>query len=275
MNPKTSVLLITYNHENFIRQALDSVLMQRTDFDIEVLIADDFSQDSTLAIAREYQGGPHNVRLLSSDERMGITRNVQRGFAACQGKYIAILEGDDYWISPNKLKLVSAFLDQHQECSFCFHRVIRYDETSDRATVHPMFETGADVEFFTASDLARVNFVGGFSTCTYRKEVIDRLDPGLWKMKVREWPFNIVVATHGPLGYLPEIHSIYRAHWGGLSSKKTVEEQRAVLLEIIETYNKYLDFKYDAEFREFKQILAALRSNPAEIPGLTAKSDPG
>jgi glycosyltransferase involved in cell wall biosynthesis len=275
MNPKMSVLLIAYNHENFIRQALDSVLMQRTDFDVEVVIADDFSQDSTLAIAREYQGGPHNIRLLSSDEKIGITRNFQRGFAACQGKYIAILEGDDYWISPNKLKLVSTFLDQHQECSFCFHRVIRYDEPSDRATVHPMLETGAVVDFFTASDLARINFIGGFSTCTYRREVIDTLDPGLWKMKVREWPFNIVVATHGPIGYVPEILSIYRAHWAGISSKKTVEEQRPILLELVESYNKYLDFKFDAEFREFKQILAGMRSNPAEIPGPHRNSDLG
>jgi len=269
-NPKTSILLITYNQEKFIRQALDSVLMQQVDFPIEVVIADDYSQDSTLAIAREYQGGAHNVRLLPSEEKIGITRNLQRGFAACQGKYIAVLEGDDYWISPNKVKTVSTFLDQHQECSFCFHRLIRYDETSDCAAVHPMIEAGSDFTVFSASDLARGNFVGGLSTCTYRREVIDSLDPGLWKLKVREWPFNIVVATHGPIGYVPEILSIYRAHWGGIFSKKTVDEQIPILRELIESYNKYLNFKFDAEFREFKQVLslAETGSTPAEHPEL-------
>jgi len=270
INPKTSVLLITYNQENFIRQALDSVLMQQTDFAIEVVIADDYSQDSTLAISREYQAGANNVRLLPSEEKIGITRNLQRGFAACRGKYVAVLEGDDYWISPNKVKMVSMFLDQHQECSFCFHRLIRYDETADCATVHPMIEATSDFTLFTASDLARGNFVGGLSTCTYRREVIDSLDPGLWKLKVREWPFNIVVATHGPVGYVPEILSIYRVHLGGIFSKKTVDEQVPILLELIESYNKYLDFKFDAEFREFKRVLslAGTGSTPAEHPEL-------
>ncbi|MBC8030751.1 MAG: glycosyltransferase [Pyrinomonadaceae bacterium] len=266
-NPKMSILMLTYNHEKFIRQALDSVLMQQMDFDIEIVIADDYSQDSTFAIAREYQAGAQNINLLASEEKIGITRNLQRAFAACQGKYIAMLEGDDFWISPNKLSLVSSFLDQHQECSFCFHRVIRHDETSDLASVHPILNTTADFTVFTASDLARGNFVAGFSTCTYRREVIDSLDPGLWKLKVREWPFNIVVATHGPFGYVPEILSVYRAHWGGISSKKTLEEQRPILLEAIESYNKYLNFNFDPEFREFMQKLsqAGTDTNPASL----------
>ena len=80
INPKTSILLVTYNQEKFIRQALDSVLMQQMDFPIEVVIADDCSQDSTLAIAREYQAGAHNVRLLPSEEKIGITHNLQNIF---------------------------------------------------------------------------------------------------------------------------------------------------------------------------------------------------
>ena len=128
----------------------------------------------------------------------------------------------------------------------------------------------SDFTVFSASDLVRGNFIGRLSTCTYRREVIDSLDPGLWKLKVREWPFNIVVATHGPIGYVPEILSIYRAHWGGIFSKKTVDEQIPILLELIESYNKYLDFKFDAEFREFKRVLslAGTGSTPAEHPEL-------
>lgn len=266
INPKASILLVTYNQQTFIHQALDSVLMQQMDFPIEVVIADDYSQDSTLAIAREYQARAPNVRLLPSEEKIGITRNLQRGFAACRGKYIAVLEGDDYWISPNKLKVVATFLDQHPECSFCFHRLIRYDETSDCATVHPMIEATSDFTVFGASDLARGNFVGGFSTCTYRREVIASLDPAFWKLKVREWPFNIVIATHGPVGYVPEIFAVYRVHPGGIFSMKTVKEQMPILLEVIETYNKYLDFKFDAEFQEYKHVLllAGTESTPAE-----------
>jgi glycosyltransferase involved in cell wall biosynthesis len=252
INPKVSVLILTYNHEKFIRQALDSVLMQATDFEVEIVIADDYSLDSTYAIAQKYQA-IKGINLLSSDQHLGITRNLQRAFEACRGKYIAVLEGDDFWISPNKLNIVSTFLDQHQEISLCFHRLIRLDEITDRTLVYPMIETSGELTVFTASDLAKGNFVGGLSTCTYRRAVIDSLDPEVWKLKVREWPFNIVVATHGPIGYVPEILSIYRGHTGGCWSQLTLEQQRPILREIVDSYNKYLNFQFDTEFREFEQ----------------------
>ncbi len=253
MRPRVSVLLITYNHEKYIRQALDSVIMQKTDFDFEIIIADDHSDDATLAIVKEYQANNPNIRILTTEERIGITRNYQRGFEACRGKYVAVLEGDDFWISPKKLELTSAFLDQYPECSLCFHRLIRHDEVSDRIMVHPSFGTQLESVVFTASQLARENFIGNFSSCTYRKEVIDKLDPALWQLKVREWPFNIVVAQHGSIGYIPEIMSVYRAHSAGIWSRKTQGEQRPELLELIDAYNKYLDFKLDSEFQAFKR----------------------
>ena len=254
--PKMSALLVTYNQEHYVRAALDGVLMQKTDFDVEIIIADDYSTDATPAIIADYANKHPNIRVLPNHEgHIGITRNFQRGFAASRGTYIAVLEGDDYWINPNKLKIVSGFLDQHQQCSFCFHRMIKHDETSDKATVYPIQTTPS--HFFTASDLAKANSVGGFSTCTYRREVINSLNPELWKMKVREWPFNIVVATHGPAGYIPEILSVYRAHPGGIWSQKTAAEGTVALLELIESYNKFLDFKFEAEFREFKQKLSS------------------
>lgn len=254
INPKVSVLILTYNHEKFIRQALDSVLMQVTDFEVEIVVADDYSPDSTYAIAKEYQA-IKGINLLPSEEHLGITRNLRRAFEACRGKYIAVLEGDDFWISPNKLNIVSTFLDQHQEVSLCFHRIIRLDEITNRVHLYPMFETTGELTVFTASDLAKENFIGGLSTCTYRRAVIDSLDPELWKLHVREWPLNIVVATHGPIGYVPEVLSIYRGHAGGCWSQLTMAQQRPILREIVDSYNKHLDFKFDAEFREFEKKL--------------------
>src|SRR5712692_739118 len=115
VTPKLSVLLITYNHEKYIRQALDGVMMQKTDFDFEIVVADDHSLDSTIAIIEEYQADNHNIRVLPSERNVGITRNYQRGFGACRGEYIAVLEGDDFWISPTKLRTLVAFLEQHPE----------------------------------------------------------------------------------------------------------------------------------------------------------------
>jgi glycosyltransferase involved in cell wall biosynthesis len=250
--PKVSVLLVTYNQEKFIHEALNSVIMQNTDFAFEIVVADDHSDDSTLTIVKEYQTNHPNIRILPAAERIGITRNYQRGFAACRGEYIAVLEGDDFWISPKKLELASTFLDQHPECVLCFHRLIRHDEGSDHIMVHPSFGTEEATALFTASRLARENFIGNFSTCTYRREIINGLDPGLWRLKLREWPFNIVVGQHGAIGYVPVILSVYRSHPGGIWSTRTEDEQRPELMELIDTYNEYLDFKLDSEFQAFK-----------------------
>src|SRR5687768_5738265 len=133
--PEVSVLVVTYNHVKYIRQALDSVVMQKTDFDFEIVVADDYSQDSTLELLREYQARNPRITLLPTEKKLGITRNYRRGFDACRGEYVAILEGDDFWISASKLEVLSAFLRQTPECSFCFHRTIRFDAASGRVAV--------------------------------------------------------------------------------------------------------------------------------------------
>ena len=266
LTPKASVLVVTHDHERFVRQALDSVLMQKTDFDFEIVVADDHSQDSTLAIVKEYQADNDNIRILTSERNVGITRNYQRGFGACRGEYIAVLEGDDFWISPTKLKSLVAFLQQHQECALCFHRFIRHDEASDRFTVYPTLETGADFVLLTASQLASGNFIANFSTCVYRREVIDRLDPSLFEMKVYDWMFNITVAQAGMIGYVPEIMSVYRAHSASIWSSRTDDEHKPELLELIDDYNKHLDYKFDKEFQACKFALLSGTALPMGRP---------
>ena len=257
VKPKVTVLLVTYNHEKYIRQTLDSVLMQKVDFDFEIVVADDHSHDSTIAIIDEYRADNHNIRVLPSERNVGITRNYQRGFGACRGEYIAVLEGDDCWISPTKLESLVAFLQQHPECAFCFHRFLIHDEASGRFSAHPPFEIGSEFALFSAAQLARDNLVGNFSVCVYRREVVDRLDPALFELKAYDWMFNIAVAQAGMIGYVPKVMSIYRAHPAGAWSGKTLGEHTPELLELVDTYNKYLNFKFDAEFQAYKSALLA------------------
>ncbi len=193
--------------------------------------------------------------MLPSERNVGITRNYQRGFAACRGEYVAVLEGDDYWVSPIKLQTLVDFLEAHPECVFCFHRFLRRVEGSNSSSVHPTAEITTEFALFTAAQLARGNFVGNFSACVYRREVIDRLEPALFEMKVYDWMLNIAVAQSGMIGYIPVIMSVYRAHPSGVWSGKTPEEHRPELLELIDAYNKYLDFKLDAEFQFHKSAL--------------------
>lgn len=253
IDPKVSVLIITYNHEKYIRQALDSVMMQKTDFPFEVIIADDCSQDATPEIIRDYRAEDTEIRLLLNDTNLGVTRTYKRGFDACRGEYIAVIEGDDFWISPRKLELLYTFLQEHPESPLCFHRIIRIEEGLDRSAVYPQLTLDKQFCFFTASDLARQNFIRNVSACMYRRKAIAVLDPRIWNMKVREWLFNIVVAQQGPIGYVPEILSVYRAHPSGVWSGKTITERSTEILELVDVYNEYLGFRFNAEFEEFKR----------------------
>src|ERR1700675_549835 len=100
---KVSVLVVTYNHQEFISEALNSVLMQEHDYTYEVIVADDCSTDGTPQIIRAFQSQyPAVIRVLDTSTNMGITRNYKRGFKACAGDYVAVLEGDDYWTSRHR-----------------------------------------------------------------------------------------------------------------------------------------------------------------------------
>ncbi len=259
-NPAMSVLLVTYNHAKYVAQALDSILMQRTDFDFEIVAVDDCSSDSTLNIIKEYEKQHSQLRVLPAEANLGISRNYQRGFAACRGEYIAVLEGDDYWISPRKLQAMSAFLKRNPRCSFCFHRIIRYDPHPESVAVYPAHWTAEQI--LTPNELARGNFIGGMSTCVYRREIIAALKPQVWQLNIREWLFNLVVAEHGPIGYVPQILSIYRAHPEGIWSLKSVGETLPEFLRLINSYDEFLDFRFTKELQAFMQTLA---------PGLTVK----
>ena len=130
-NPKVSVKMITYNHGKFIAQAIESVLMQETDFPVELVIGEDDSTDDTRRICADYaRKYPGCIRLFlrnrSDPERQKYqfpwVYNTVEAFKACRGEYIALLEGDDYWTDPEKLKIQVGVLEKNPEAVLCSHR---------------------------------------------------------------------------------------------------------------------------------------------------------
>lgn len=119
--PLISVMLITYNHEKYLHQCLDSVLSQQTDFDYEVVVGEDHSTDSTRQILDEYKRRyPDRIRLLYRERNYGRpTLNVYETAMACRGRYIATIEGDDFWTDERKLQKAADFLEEHPEYSGC------------------------------------------------------------------------------------------------------------------------------------------------------------
>ncbi len=122
---KVSVLMLAYNHERFIAQALDSAVNQDVDFEYEIVIGEDCSTDGTRGIVKRYgERYPEKVRLLLPERNLGPRENFRQVLELCRGEYIAILEGDDYWTSPDKLQKQVDFLAANADFSICFHPVL-------------------------------------------------------------------------------------------------------------------------------------------------------
>lgn len=124
-----TVIVITYNHEKYIRKALESILMQKTDFNYEILIGDDNSQDETKLILKEYaKKYPDKIKIFIRNKNVGATKNVYNLFKKAKGQFISLLEGDDYWISEEKLQRQVDFLEQNNDYSGCSHSCIVVNE---------------------------------------------------------------------------------------------------------------------------------------------------
>ena len=120
--PLLSVCLITYNHFKYIKQAIDGVLMQKVDFSWELIIADDFSTDGTREILLEYKKKyPQFITLILQEKNVGAAQNWLDLITSPKSKYIAYLEGDDYWTDENKLQKQIDFLEENEGYSGCFH----------------------------------------------------------------------------------------------------------------------------------------------------------
>lgn len=128
-----SILILTYNHEKFIGQALDSVMAQIIDVPFEILICDDASTDKTQSILREYQKrAPHMIKLyLRKRNGCNPTKYYYHLLSKARGRYIAALEGDDYWLDPQKLKKQYECMENHPEYSACIGENLYVDENGD------------------------------------------------------------------------------------------------------------------------------------------------
>lgn len=130
IKPKLSVAFMTYNHDKYVRQALKSIMDQKTDFDIEIVVGEDCSTDHTRDIIREFdEQYPGKFRLLFREKNLGrATLNTYQTSMECRGQYIAYLQGDDYWTDDHKLQKQVNFLDDHPEYEACTHTNIIVDE---------------------------------------------------------------------------------------------------------------------------------------------------
>ncbi|MFM9911829.1 MAG: glycosyltransferase [Chitinophagaceae bacterium] len=244
-----SVCMITYNQENFITQAIESVLMQRCDFDFELIIGEDNSTDTTRKICELYQEKyPAIIKLLPASENMGMLKNFLRSYKACNGKYIAFLEGDDYWTDAAKLQKQVNFLTQNNEYSICFHNVIMKFQRANENAEKP-FHANLTKYSFETEDLLKQWFIPSASVVFVNYP--DFVFPDWFvNCKSGDIPFLLLMSLRGKINYINEIMSVYRIHDSGISSTHRGYDKIIAMIFIYENFNSYTNYKFHQRIRE-------------------------
>ncbi|GAB3247310.1 glycosyltransferase [Larkinella harenae] len=251
---KVTVSIVTYNHAKFVRQTLDSVLCQQTNFDFEIIVGDDLSKDNTREILAEYQARyPDKIRLLLHPTNLGNNgmHNALATFKAARGEYIAQMDGDDYWVNPHKLQKQVDMLDEHPEYSACFTNAMTVFEDEQ---YEPFSLVGEKKAAYTVDDLIGEDeiFFMATSSIMFRKNAIPEYPAWYYLSQSGDIPRNILLAKAGPIGYIDEIMSVYRKNRAGASYADN-KKDRAFLNNRILMYsniNRELDFKYDKVLRK-------------------------
>ena len=218
-SPLVSVAMITYNHRSYIAQALDSVLAQRRDFPIEIVISDDCSPDGTAAVIDQYETAhPGLFRRLDPPQNLGMNANFDHVWRACSGKYIALLEGDDWWHSTEKLAVQVAFMERHPECTISGHLCQICNMGGQETLKYGLTE---QPELFDAQDMILGSTFLMTPSVMCRRGVIPEVPSWVMRMGFADIPLFLLHATRGRIGFINQPHSTYRVHSGGIWSSKS------------------------------------------------------
>lgn len=215
--PKVSVALIVYNHERFVQQAMESALAQRTDFEFEIVLGEDCSTDGTRRLVQRLAAEhPDRIRLLLPEKNLGLTGNVIATIAACRGEYVALLEGDDFWIDPEKLQRQADLLDRNRGLALCFTRAQVVDETGAPIETKPVIHEVKPT--YTLHDFLDRVFQPRTCTVMFRNRLFARFPDWYHGLPAGDFPLHVLNAEHGDFGFLDRTTAAYRIHAGGVWS---------------------------------------------------------
>lgn len=165
-----SVAMTAYNHGKYIKQAIDSVLHQQTDFKYELVVGDDASPDNTQEIIKElYKKHPDKLKPILREKNIGAIKNIVDIVSHCNGKYVAFLEGDDFWTDPNKLQKQVDFLEKNPDYVACFHKNKVVDEDNNIISEKDM--SFCKHEEYTLEDYRNFDLPGQTGTSIVRGDV--------------------------------------------------------------------------------------------------------
>ena len=253
-----SVLMLTYNHEKYIAQAVEGVMMQKVDFDFELIIGDDCSTDKTTKIIQGYKNKfPDIIKPILRTENIGAGNNYVDINKKAKGKYIAHCEGDDYWTDPNKLQKQVDFLEANPEYVLCSHNGTILDEIGTGQTGKKLIKTDTDYEFNT-EDLLISNRASTL-TVMFRGGIVTKFPDWYTTFTGGDRSLYIILSQYGKLKHLEFDGAVYRKHNSGATAtlKTKLNKQKTCPVEhfpfYLETLNKYLEYKYENRINTLKK----------------------
>jgi glycosyltransferase involved in cell wall biosynthesis len=220
MSPLLVVRLLTFNHGNYIHQCIDNILNQKTTFSFKVIIGEDCSTDNTAEICKEYEKKYPDLIQLYCNEFNNLQLNSSRNWKFCRNsnaKYIALLEGDDYWTDPYKLQKQVDFLEANPEYAICFHRAKLKVENG--VQINDLFVGPEEEKDLLIEDFILSNPVPTVSAI-FKNVLHENFED--WESKM---PFGdlliytkILKITNLKAKYIPDVMGVYRIHDGGIHS---------------------------------------------------------
>lgn len=262
-NITVSVQCLTYNHERYIEQCLDGILMQKCNFHFEVILHDDASNDNTILILKEYiEKYPRIIKAILQTENKYKTNPLLPGLIslkACSGKYVAICEGDDYWTDPYKLQKQVDFLDSNPEFSSCFHAV--KCENAINANVF-YIKRPFNINHSCEISIKQIIKGGGGliptnSLLLHNKLVFD-FEEWAENSPVGDLPLVLVLAYRGKMGYIDEVMAVYRyLSIGSWTSNffNSFQKRQKVLFSLL----KFWDFFNTKTLRKFSTTIFSVK----------------
>lgn len=258
-----SISCITYNHENYIAQAIESFLMQKTDFAYEILIHDDASTDKTAIIIKEYESKyPNLIKPIYQTENQyskGVKVdiiNLQRA----KGKYIAVCEGDDYWIDPYKLQKQVNYMEAHKECTLCFTNGIVVGDSKQKKRVIPWLDENRRFYYhknykYTAGELQLLGYIPTASIVY--PSYLNKCRPDFMSTAiVGDNALKLFAAANGYAYYIDELTCVYRFNVPNSVTTKWKESNKDEIIrrcdgfiKLLDDFNEYSNYRYENDIR--------------------------
>ncbi len=255
-NIMVNIICDTYNHEKYIADALESFVMQKTNFAFEVLVHDDASTDRTAEIIRDYEKRyPDLIKPIYETENQyskedGSLERIQYG--RVKGKYIALCEGDDYWTDEYKLQQQYDYMESHQECSLVAHLALTDDLRKHKMRPYTNYDFSSPRNCeLSAEQVIKKHILFPTASMFFRKIHYDINADFLKTVRNYDYVYKILFATEGTVYVIPKVMSVYRLGVKGSWTERVGWDDNAIIehlknsIEILEQINKYREYKFD------------------------------